>query len=405
LILIGGSKRILEVFVSVVLIVLYGSFVGWGPAVSRASIMLILLNLLRAYHRFLSLKQLIIIAFILVVVVDIKHFYSAGFWLSFVLVFLIVNMITVPMMLPLKFLCIQVLLSITSILIVVGWQGYVSIYTMFVNMVIIPFTAFFWFPLGVFAVLETLTLDTFFLMSFLDVVISFLFDVLSFIALEMTLIEINNFLPLLLIIFSVVVIVCSVICFRWLSFLMAILMGSVLLFISGDLAKLAPNSCWLPSQFCPSKVIIIENKNHVLLFSVSKNLLVHDGSRFIRSVLLDTGWYSGEGELKRYQQRIELLGKNRTFLIWPDSNGKLTVKRVFDMLPDIIILSTMPDESLIKKLDALKVVWILVGANEKLVLKEMSDSIYVGFSSCHFLLLSHNQGLCQRIEMIDSMVN
>ncbi|WP_191600164.1 ComEC/Rec2 family competence protein [Marinomonas algicola] len=405
LILIGLSKRALEVFFTIVLIMLYGSFVGWGPAVSRACIMLICLNVLKAYHRSLSVKQLLLIAFMLVIAINSENLYSAGFWLSFVLVFVIVHMIRVPMIWPLKLFCIQILLSLTSMIIVVGWQEHVSIYTMFVNMVVIPFTAFFWFPVGVFSVIETLLLDTYYLMFFLDVALAFLFDVLSFIALQMTLVEINPFLPLPLIVFSIFVVVIMVMYFRWLSFIATVLMGVVLLFVGNEVTQSALFSCWLPGKFCPSKVFIIENKNNELLFSIFQKSITTDGNHFIRSVFLDTGWYSGGSELKNYLQRIELLDKKWTLLIWPDSNSKLTVKRVFDMLPDLIILSTMPDENLIKMLDALKVAWIQVGANEKFVLKERSDSIYVGFSACHFLLLSHNQGLCERIEKIDIMVN
>ncbi|MCZ2720220.1 ComEC/Rec2 family competence protein [Marinomonas sp. 15G1-11] len=403
--LLGVSKKVLEVFISIVLVVTYGSFVGWGPAVGRASVMLLLFNFMGAFHRSLTGTYLIALAFVIVLLIHPDNVNSAGFWLSFCLVFLIVNMTRLPLGLVFKAICTQAVLSVGSLVIIVGWQDYVSIYTMIVNLVVIPFTAFFWFPVGFFAVLEAFVTNSSWLMGVIDSAVLTLFNIMQFVAFNLYLIPMNEALPLALVIMALIGLVLSIIWFRWSVFFSVLLMGSVFLFVSHKVPKSVIMQCWLPNRLCPNQYIIIENINNKLLLFFYQKRLSEQELTYRVSLHLDANWFSSMREIFEHQKEVLLLDKNWKLLLWPSVNSKLTVKMIFEMLPDIVILSTMPDDVLTTRLDALKVAWAVVKDGEAIVIEEDLNSIEVNLSRCHFLWLSRSEALCERIEMINSMVN
>lgn len=61
----------------------------------------------------------------------------------------------------------QVMLSTASMVLILGWQDAISIVSIAVNLLMIPFAASLWFPIGMMACLESLIFQTEFVYCFL----------------------------------------------------------------------------------------------------------------------------------------------------------------------------------------------------------------------------------------------
>ncbi|MFT2111323.1 ComEC/Rec2 family competence protein [Marinomonas sp. 2405UD68-3] len=397
------SKKILEVGVGSILIVGYGLLIGWAPAISRASIMLLVWNVVHAFHYSVRVSKLLWIAFISIVILDLDSVYLPSLWLSFVLVFLIVHMSRVPLSLIYRLGGIQVVLSVGALIMIAGWQDYISIYTMLINFLMIPFTAFFWFPVGFFAVIESMLFDSYFLMTIVDTVVLFVFELLKITVFDYPLLKLNQILPMLFKVLAILPLAFSVLFFNWRSFCITLSMVLTFLLIGTNTFLTPFTFCSWGNLLCPSQVIMLKNDNNdVVLLAKDLRHASKEKREWRKS---STGWFSGKYELDDYVNRFMLLDNSVVFLLWPDAQEKLTSNVLFAVSPDVVVFSLVPSEKLKSRLEALKVGWLVIGLNQNLILEEYSDSIDIRFSECHFLSLSEDQTLCKRVEIFENMIN
>ncbi len=393
-----ASKKWIEVSLGSLLILSYGFLVGWEPAITRACIMLLVWRYLHLFHYSISIHKLLWLAFISLLIVDANVFYETGFWLSFVLVYLIVHMGRVPLPLPYRLAGIQTILSIGALIMIAGWQDYVSIYTILVNFFMVPFTAIFWFPISFISIVETIVFNTYFLMTVVDCVVMFVFRMLQVIAFDFYIMPLNMTLSMFFKVFAVSVLAFSVMFFKGKSFVVAAFMAFTFLFVEQQKNSSISIICTWFNQKCSSQITILKNTG-------SNILLTQDSFEKSEELRFNTNWFSGGEELGDYLFRIKAFDKSIELLLWPDAQAKLTSQVVFALLPDIVVFHSEPNRILKMRLIALGVNWLVIERNQSLIIEKYRDYIDIRFSGCHYLYLSEDRSHCERVEIFQNMIN
>ena len=153
----------------------YAIWSGAGEPAVRAAIMAVcFLSVRLMFHKIPLLQVLLLCAWIMLMLWP-GRIINPSFWLSFGFVGLLVLCVS---KLPNvgKALYLQGLLSIFALLFTLGWQSQLSVLTVMINLVLVPFVAFFWFPVSLIAWLEASVLRSDWLYGGVDALLVWVFS-------------------------------------------------------------------------------------------------------------------------------------------------------------------------------------------------------------------------------------
>ncbi len=143
----------LDALLVIPLAFLYAYWSGAGEPAIRAALMALIGFSLRAVCLKVSVFQVLLVSAWCMLLVWPGRVLDPSFWLSFSFVALIC--ITLKRSVSVgRFIEMQILLSMFAVLLTLGWQVELSGLTVLVNMVLVPFVAFVWFPIAWVALLE-----------------------------------------------------------------------------------------------------------------------------------------------------------------------------------------------------------------------------------------------------------
>ena len=143
-------RALLEWCVGVPACIGYAVWSGAGEPAIRAAIMAMCFLSLRLLFHKMHLVQVLLLCAWLMLLVWPGRIINPSFWLSFGFVGLLVLCVSKLPNLG-KALSLQTLLSIFALLFTLGWQAQLSVLTVGINLVLVPFVAFVWFPVSILA--------------------------------------------------------------------------------------------------------------------------------------------------------------------------------------------------------------------------------------------------------------
>ncbi|MBM6549985.1 ComEC/Rec2 family competence protein [Marinomonas ostreistagni] len=165
-----GRRVVLEWWAAVPACFVYAQWSGAGEPAVRAALMALCFMSLRVLFHKISLGQILLSCAWLMLIMWPGRLIDASFWLSFGFVGLLVLCVSKLPKLG-KGLYLQALLSVFALLFTLGWQGYLSSLTLFINLLLVPFVAFVWFPVSLASLAEANLFGTVWLYSWLDFVL------------------------------------------------------------------------------------------------------------------------------------------------------------------------------------------------------------------------------------------
>ena len=428
----GMHKRLLVAGCCLPVVCLYGELVGWGPAVTRASLMLFVWLACQLLQVKISTLQVLFGALYIMLIIEPRTVYSAGFWLSFTLVFLLLECYRQRQTKP--WLLAQLLLTLASIMLIIGWQQELSAFSVVINLVLIPLTATIWFPMAVLSLVETYFIESTVVMGLLDWLIQSLVNVLRYMAFELPLLTLNSYLALGMKLLGIGLI------WLWLKNLFSryswccALVALLFVLVPGkgdsDIAH------WCFFSACASQTYVIKNQfGHLNL--LQRGL---DGSRGDINAaepnasnewqLVSMKWLTDLTELEQYSITFvepifsqSTLSK-ATFLqpdpsqatfawpndalklvVWPQTVAAISSAKILAISPDWLILPALPSANVTALLAGLKVHWLYIEPNEKVIFRKINNAWHVTYSNCLFSWISTREAGCERVELLESMIN
>ncbi|MCV2402733.1 competence protein ComEC family protein [Marinomonas sp. C2222] len=374
----GFTRWQLEAIAIPPLLLFYGYLTSWGEPVVRAMIMLSLYLGARILLIRVSALQVVTFTLWLVLLIEPRAILNAGLWLSFSMVYLLISFFTVKHKFG-RIVFIQLMLSTASMVLILGWQEAISSVSILMNLVLIPFAAFIWFPWGWLSCLETLLLSTDHAYRVLDSLLSYVLSWMEWGAFNTPLLDfelnspsIHRWLLLFLVVYWVFH---SPLKRGWLAFIFIV----IVLFFPA-------------SNYFQQADFVVENSYGSLLLSNREKLL------------LSNDWYIGSlGELN----------VTRSFPSYSEMNLFLSPSRVVELSSetlinsnvDWIVLEQVGPISLVTKLDALQVGWLEVLPNESLHIYFVGEQIRLKHSACIYSIFLLRSDTCKRVEKLESVVN
>ncbi|SBS31839.1 ComEC family competence protein [Marinomonas aquimarina] len=132
---------------------LYAGWSGFGEPAIRAAVMALVFLSVSALHHKVSLLNVLSLCAWLMLLQWPGRALDPSFWLSFAFVLLIGLLMSRVQRFG-RLLWLQCLMSLFALLLTLGWQSSLSTLTVLVNLVLIPFVAFVWFPVALVSLLE-----------------------------------------------------------------------------------------------------------------------------------------------------------------------------------------------------------------------------------------------------------
>ncbi|KZN12411.1 ComEC/Rec2 family competence protein [Marinomonas sp. TW1] len=378
LLLVGLTRWQLECVLVVPLLTLYGFMTDWGEPVVRASIMLSVYLISRVMMIKLSAFQVIGFTLWLVLFVNPRSILSPGLWLSFSMVYLLIGFYPITQWQWRRMISTQVMLSTASMVLILGWQDAISIVTIAVNLLIIPFAASLWFPIGMIACLESLIFQTEFVYCFLDWGLVHVIGLLEWVAFECSLLTFNvitSSVPKLLLLL-------------WLLFWVF----QTPLKRGGIALGIIWMSLFSNSLFIGSKAdMVLRNHQGKLVLEKGEEQWVNE-------------WFQSSAGLELNTLLTSNANKVSIRLV-PDKLDRLSPSTLLKMNPDWLIL-THSDEYLDNvTLSALSIDWLNIDQSETLSFYFRDDGISLKHSQCRYSFFLFKSDTCKRAEKLESVLN
>lgn len=145
----------------------YAYWSGLGEPAIRAALMALLFLTIKAVNHRVSLFHVLGVCAWLMLLQWPGRALDPSFWLSFSFV-LLIALLLVRVNTRGRMLWMQCLMSLFALLLTLGWQPSLSVLTVLVNLILIPFVAFIWFPGALTSLLECTWFGTTYLYSVFD---------------------------------------------------------------------------------------------------------------------------------------------------------------------------------------------------------------------------------------------
>ena len=359
------------------LLIAYAYFTGWGEPVVRASIMLTTYLLSRMLSLYFSAYSIITFALWVLLLANPRAILSPGLWLSFSLVFLLIGYCQTTKLS--RLLMGQVMLSTASMVLILGWQEEISSISVLVNMLLIPFAAFIWFPWGLLACFETFLIGSSYNYKLLEPVLYYLDELLNWIAFSLPLLTFETFsteLPRVLMFFLIIFWVCQSPLKRGIFCLMSIwfLLFSSTLFYSNQ-----------PDY-------TIENKNN--------SLVLRDHEK----ILMVNDWVGGDLERLKFDPDLKFNTSGR-YMLSPAQMSDLTPNMLIAEDTSWVFLQKSESDITKAMLDALKINWLIIADGDFLEFYFKDKHLSLRHSSCIYSFFLLKSDTCKRVEKLESVLN
>ncbi len=372
----GASKWHFDAITIIPLLWLYAYITDWGEPVVRAAIMLSAYLFSKIMALKFSAYDIITFALWLVLLFNPRSILSPGLWLSFSMVYLLVGFYKGRVKLS-GAATLQVMLSTASMVLILGWQESISSVSILINILLIPVAALIWFPLSAISALEALLFNTSLLYSILSLFFDYVLSLLEWLAFQFPLLMFTNL--------------------ESSAFQLAMILLLVLWVFQSPLRKgwVGVLFVWL-ALFVP---MIPSAQAYDLRLSNNAGQMILSNSN---EVLYSDHW-EGDPEITHLERYLPLGVKGR-FLISPSDQDSSPLSLLKGNV-DWVIFKRRPPIDVVKRLDALKVEWLLVMPNQNLEFYFSKRRIDLRHSACIYSFFLFKSDTCKRVEKLKSVLN
>ncbi|RCX02471.1 ComEC/Rec2 family competence protein [Marinomonas foliarum] len=377
LLLSGLTRWHCDAMIIVPLLFAYAYFTNWGEPVVRAAIMLSSYLCARMLAMQFSAYSIITFALWVVLLANPRTVLSPGLWLSFSLVYLLIGYCQTTKLS--RLIMGQIMLSTASMVLILGWQEEISSVSVLVNMLMIPFAGFIWFPLGLLSCFEVLLIGSTYSYKFLELLLFCVDEFINWVVFSLPLLTFETFatsapkaLMLLLIVFWVYQSplkrgVLSILCVWCLLF-------SSTLFYSSK----------------PDYTIL--NKNNKLVLKDKEQ------------ILMVNAWAGSDIGRLLFDPNVDFNPSGR-YLLSPAKLSDLTPRRLLTIDTSWVFLQKMEADKTITMLDALNVNWLIISDGEFLEFHFQDKQLSLRHSSCLYSFFLLKSDTCKRVEKLESVLN
>ncbi|MCB5161865.1 ComEC/Rec2 family competence protein [Marinomonas algarum] len=386
-VLSGVTRWQCDAVVIIPLLLVYAYLTQWGEPVVRAGIMLSVYLLARAMALRVLPHHIITFALWLVLLVDPRTIMQPGLWLSFSMVYLLIGYCQTSTRLSRLFM-VQVMLSTASMVLILGWQEAISSLSIFVNILLIPFAAFVWFPFGLLSCMEVMLLSSDYVYTCLDWLLSYVLQGLEWIAFEWLLLFYDVFYSTLP---------------RWL------LLFLVLFWVYQSPLKRGMLSAVFIWWVVFSSALFQGRQADYQLTNRGNQLLLMQG----QNTLINNAWVEEDfSRLMLSQYMPAVISKESVKAT--EGKGLMMSSYPFDALsPKWLLLNNVTwlvlrrEESpeVMAMLEALDVQWVIIPESETLSFYLYNGQISLRHSSCLYAFFLFKSDTCKRVEMLESVLN
>lgn len=360
------------------LLLAYAYITNWGEPVVRASIMLSVYLCSRMLTLKVSPYGIITFALWLVLLINPRAVLSPGLWLSFSMVYLLIGYCQTSAKLS-RLLMVQVMLSTASMVLILGWQEAISSASILVNVLLIPFAAFLWFPWGVLSSFEVSVIGSTYSYELLDRLLYYVMTPVDWTAFELPLLFFEQFtssVPRLIMLLLIGYWVYQSPLNRGLVCALGIwcVLFSSMLF-NGSNAD-----------------ITLKNKENSLIILEQNELLLADS------------WAGADPSRLMFGSYLKSERQN-AYILSPRTVKDLTPQMLLDYGIEWVILKRKESEQTLAMLDALSVDWLVISADESLAFYFQSSRVSIRHSSCIYSFFLLKSDTCKRVEKLESVLN
>ncbi len=340
----------------------------------RAVIMLCVWQLTKHFQIKLSSFKVLFLALLIISLLTPRALLAPGLWLSFCLVFLLVCYFHDRNACWQDWFKVQLMLTIGSTCLTLGWQPSLSIVSVLVNLITVPFTAFIWFPTVFFSIIETVLLGSTVLMSYLDSILYYFLSSLEYIAFNAISVELTQYVPFIikLLLFWLIIV--------WVLYERTRISAYTLLILVVLFLIKEPMSNVLKQEgFFVHHVWYIKNQEN--------NISLYNGQG---DLLIDTRWANHPTELINYrldlfaltkinnsenEVSVNTLIKENTpnIFIWPFANSVMTSQLMKKFAPEWLLLKEKPNDEVSALLSALQINWVVVTKKQTIKIEFWQD--------------------------------
>ncbi|MBJ7554123.1 ComEC/Rec2 family competence protein [Marinomonas spartinae] len=368
----------LDALLIIPLLFAYAYLTNWGAPVVRAGIMLSLYLLTRASVVRLSPYKTVGFALWLILLIDPRSVLEPGLWLSFSLVCLLIGFVQGERKWS-RLLVMQIMFSTASSVLILGWQSDVSAATIVINIIMIPFAAFVWFPGAIIACLACCLFNSLYCYALLDSLLEPVIHGLEVVAFHWPLLSFELVFSDLLKVFLLGILAFWV----WQTPLKrgwfgVVAIWGVLLLPRGFFAGTPLLTVWHVGSY------LVAKRGGELLMSDHWHDKV--SSQFIDPWISDS--------------------KSTPRILLPNAYKKtLSANSLIKNHIDWVLLKKVPSKTMLARLSALQVKWIVVPIDERLQFRKVNHHIYVWHQACSFAFFLFKSDTCKRVETLEFVLN
>ena len=378
MLLSGVTRWHCDAVIVIPLLIAYAYLTSWGEPVVRASIMLSVYLLARMQALKLSPFGIITFALWLVLLFEPRTVLSPGLWLSFSMVYLLIGYCQAPAKWSRLFM-VQVMLSTASMVLILGWQDAISSVSIFINLLLIPFAAFLWFPWALASCVEVLVFGSTYSYEFLDRLLHLVVQFMERAAFELPLLQFEHFhsgvarsLMLILVVY-------------W------VYQSPLKRGVGGAMGVW----CVL---FSSSIIFHTTNADLILLNKNNKLVLMEAGQ-----VLLMNSWVGEDVERLKLDTYLSI--KQGGYFLVPNNLSELTPKMLIMHDVNWVVLKNEVTENTRRMLAALGINWVIVSDDENVEIYFRNNLILLRHSSCIYSFSLMKSDTCKRVEKFESVLN
>lgn len=375
--LMGLNIASLNFLVITPMLLLYAYLTQWGEPIVRASLMLGAVLLSNMFAVRLPAYHLVGFALWLILLYEPRSILQPSLWLSFSMVSLLI-VYCQPKTHRLRLVSLQIMLSLASMVLILGWQTEISIMTILANLLMVPLVAFIWFPVGAFSAVEWVVFKSTYVYQLLDFLIVHVLHIIEWLAFH---------LPMLGIWISAS---------QWARCLLIVL---TLYWVYHSPLKRGYLAAGLMLVMLFQPFNSVGEERQYRISHKHNELIVTHHNEWLFS---DTWHHGGEWliELKRMMPEM----KENVVLATSPKISLLAEALINKKVTWLIIKKPLLEDEKIL-LRAIKVNWLQIGKDEYLDLYMSEKPVRLHFSPCHFTFFTFKSDACKRIELLENMLN
>lgn len=379
-----AHKLVFKLVLLVPVTLFYAYLSGWGESVQRAVVMLFTWQVIQLFGVKLVSKNVLLISLIVILWLNPLSIYSAGLWLSYSLVFLLLLYFERDVRHSFQAVKLQVLLSLCATSLILGWQVSVSSGIVLINLICLPIVGLILFPLAFIASLVGLIFADVSLMILLDKALIWALSRLDYLVFNMPSLLLNQDLGFM---FKLTL---YFVCVVWVLYRHKVYV-------------------WFCFPLLLSIMIFagVLNSSQANLYRISNNANILELRSDQDDPLLSSYWVNNASEMSLLWIGGYLGGLviRPRLLLWPFSNAKLTALSMKALSPKWLILKSPPDSEKVALLDAMNVSWLVLAEGERMTFEFWRGQWVVKHSNCLIFLISGQESSCMRVAKLESVLN